>query len=342
MKAKWEEVKLNLIHPFTIARSTRTHYDSIILILEHNGITAYGEAVPTTRYDEDAEKVNTALASVDFESEPFNDPFKLEDIDSACRENSLMTPSAIAAMNIAYWDMQGKLLGQPLYRLWGLNPLKSLMSTFTIGIDEIDVIKQKVREAEIYPILKVKQGLDNDREIISAIRELTDKPIRVDANEGWTKEEALEKIEWLSGQNVEFVEQPLPADKLDESAWLKERSPLPIVADENCMTKEDIPKIAHAFDGINIKLMKCGGPTEALKMIHTARSFGLKIMLGCMCESSIAIGAAAHMSPLADWADLDGNLLLSNDPYRGIDVKEGKLLLPDKPGIGVEPIGDDR
>ena len=342
MKAKWEEVKLNLIHPFTIARSTRTHYDSIILILEHNGITAYGEAVPTTRYDEDAEKVNTALASVDFESEPFNDPFKLEDIDSACRENPLMTPSAIAAMNIAYWDMQGKLLGQPLYRLWGLNPLKSLMSTFTIGIDEIDIIKQKVREAEIYPILKVKQGLDNDREIISAIRELTDKPIRVDANEGWTKEEALEKIEWLSGQNVEFVEQPLPADKLDESAWLKERSPLPIVADENCMTKEDIPKIAHAFDGINIKLMKCGGPTEALKMIHTARSFGLKIMLGCMCESSIAIGAAAHMSPLADWADLDGNLLLSNDPYRGIDVKEGKLLLPDKPGIGVEPIGDDR
>ena len=341
MKAKWEEVKLNLIHPFTIARSTRTHYDSIILILEHNGITAYGEAVPTTRYDEDAEKVNTALASVDFESEPFNDPFKLEDIDSACRDNSLMTPSAIAAMNIAYWDMQGKLLGQPLYRLWGLNPLKSLISTFTIGIDEIDVIKQKVREAEIYPILKVKQGLDNDREIISAIRELTDKPIRVDANEGWTKEEALEKIEWLSGQNVEFIEQPLPADKLDESAWLKERSPLPIVADENCMTKEDIPKIAHAFDGINIKLMKCGGPTEALKMIHTARSFGLKIMLGCMCESSIAIGAAAHLSPLADWADLDGNLLLSNDPYSGIDVKEGKLLLPDRPGIGVEPIGDD-
>ncbi|MCH8330653.1 MAG: hypothetical protein IH946_04620, partial [Bacteroidetes bacterium] len=173
---------------------------------------------------------------------PFSDPFKLEDIDSACRDNPLMTPSAIAAVNIAYWDLQGKLLGQPLYRLWGLNPSKSLISTFTIGIDEIDVIKQKVREAEIYPILKVKQGLDNDREIISAIRELTDKPIRVDANEGWTKEEALEKIEWLSGQNVEFVEQPLPADKLDESAWLKERSPLPIVADENCMTKEDIPK----------------------------------------------------------------------------------------------------
>ncbi|TFB10504.1 dipeptide epimerase [Candidatus Marinimicrobia bacterium MT.SAG.3] len=342
MKAKWKEVKLNLIHPFTIARGTRTHYDSIILTLEHNSITAYGEAVPTARYDEDAEKVKAALASIDFESEPFDDPFKLEDIDSACRDNPLMTPSAIAAMNIAYWDLQGKLLGQPLYRLWGLNPLKSLISTFTIGIDEIDVIKQKVREAEIYPILKVKQGLDNDREIISAIRELTDKPIRVDANEGWTKEEALEKIEWLSGQNVEFIEQPLPADKLDESAWLKERSPLPIVADENSMTKEDIPKIAHAFDGINIKLMKCGGPTEALKMIHTARSFGLKIMLGCMCESSIAIGAAAHLSPLADWADLDGNLLLSNDPYRGIDVKEGKLLLPDRPGIGVEPIGDDR
>ena len=342
MKAKWKEVKLNLIHPFTIARSTRTRYDSIILTLEHNGLTAYGEAVPTTRYDEDAEKVNAALASIDFEAEPFSDPFKLEDIDSACRDNSLMTPSAIAAVNIAYWDMQGKLLGQPLYRLWGLNGEKSLITTFTIGIDEIDVIKQKVREAEIYPILKVKQGLDNDKEIILAIRELTDKPIRVDANEGWTKEEALEKIEWLAGQNVEFVEQPLPADKLDDSVWLKERSPLPIVADENSVIKEDIPNIAHAFDGINIKLMKCGGPTEALKMIHTARSYGLKIMLGCMCESSIAIGAAAHLSPLADWADLDGNLLLSNDPYSGIDVKDGKLLLPDKPGIGVEPVGDVR
>ena len=342
MKADWKDVKLNLIHPFTIARSTRMHYDSIILILEHNGLTAYGEAVPTLRYNEDAEKVKAALSSIDFESEPFSDSFKIEDIDSACRANRLMTPSAIAAVNIAYWDLQGKLSGQPLYRLWGLDPLKSLVTTFTIGIDEIGVIKQKVKEAEIYPILKVKQGLDNDKELISAIRDLTDKVIRVDANEGWRKEEALEKIEWLSEQNVEFVEQPIPADKLDDSAWLKERSPLPIVADENCITKEDIPRIAHAFDGINIKLMKCGGPTEALKMIHTARSHGLKIMLGCMCESSVAIGAAAHLSPLADWADLDGNLLLTNDPYRGIDVKDGKLLLPDKPGIGVEPIGADR
>ena len=342
MKAEWRDVKLNLIHPFTIARNTRTHYDSIILTLEYNGVTAYGEAVPTLRYNEDTEKVNSALATVDYDSEPFSDPFKLEDIDSACRANPLMTPSAIAAINIAYWALQGKLLGQPLYRLWGLNPLKSLITMFTIGIDEIDVIRQKVKEAEIYPLLKVKQGLDNDKEIISAIREMTDKVIRVDANEGWTKEEALEKIEWLAEQNVEFVEQPLPADKLDDTAWLKERSPLPIVADENSVTNEDIPKIAYAFDGINIKLMKCGGPTEALKMIATGRAHGLKIMLGCMCESSIGIGAAAHLSPLADWADLDGNLLLSNDPYRGIDVIDGKLLLPDKPGIGVEPIGADQ
>ena len=190
--------------------------------------------------------------------------------------------------------------------------------------------------------MKVKQGLDNDKEIISAIREMTDKVIRVDANEGWTKEEALEKIEWLAEQNVEFVEQPLPADKLDDTAWLKERSPLPIVADENSVTNEDIAKIGYAFDGINIKVMKCGGPTEALKRIATGRAHGLKIMLGCMCESSIGIGAAGHLSPLADWADLDGNLLLSNDPYRGIDVIDGKLLLPDKPGIGVEPIGADQ
>ena len=340
MKARWKELKLLLIHPFTIARGTRTHYDSVIFTLEHNGVTAYGEAVPTERYNDNSEKVDAALSSIDFNSEPFNDPFRLEDIDTACRSNELMTPSSTAAINIAYWDLQGKLLNQPLYKLWGLDPAKSLVSTFTIGIDEVDVIKQKVKEADEYPILKVKQGMDNDREIIEAIREMTDKVIRVDANEGWTKEEALDKIEWLAEQNVEFVEQPLPADKLDDTAWLKERSPLPIIADENVVTKFDIPKIAYAFDGINIKLMKSGGPTEALKMIHTARSNGLKVMLGCMCESSIAIGAAAHLSPLADWADLDGNLLLSNDPFTGIGMKDGKLILPDAAGIGVEPIGE--
>jgi len=339
MKATWKCVRLKLTNPFTIARGTRTHYDSVILELEHEGVVALGEAVPTERYGENVEKVEAALSSIDFDSEPFDEPFLIEDIDESCRNNSLMTPSAIAAVNIAYWDLLGKLMNKPLYKLWGLNPVKSLISTFTIGIDEIAVIKKKVREAERYPILKVKQGLENDRKIITAIRELTDKVIRVDANEGWGKEEALEKINWLAGRNVEFVEQPLPAEKLDDSAWLKERSPLPIVADESSITTGDIPKIAHAFHGINIKLMKCGGPTEALKMIHTARSYGLKVMLGCMCESSIAIGAAAHLSPLADWADLDGNLLLSNDPYSGIDVVDGKLLLPDKPGIGVEPLG---
>jgi len=340
MKARWTELKLQLKHPFTIARGTRTYYDSVILTLEYNSVTAYGEAVPTERYNDDSEKVDAALSCIDFGSEPFNDPFRLEDIDSVCRANELMTPSSIAAINIAYWDLLGKLLNQPLYKLWGLDPAKSLVSTFTIGIDEIDVIKQKVKEADEYPILKVKQGMANDREIIEAIREMTDKVIRVDANEGWTKEEALDKIEWLAEQNVEFVEQPLPADKLDDTAWLKDRSPLPIIADENAVTKFDIPKIAYAFDGINIKLMKSGGPTEALKMIHTARSNGLKVMLGCMCESSIAIGAAAHLSPLADWADLDGNLLLSNDPFTGIRVKDGKLILPDAAGIGVEPIGE--
>ena len=339
MKARWKELKLLLKHPFTIARGTRTHYDSVILTLEHNGLTAYGEAVPTERYNDNSEKVITALSSIDFDSEPFDNPFRLDDIDTVCRANELMTSSALAAVNIAYWDLQGKLLNQPLYKLWGLDPSKSLVSTFTIGIDEVDVIKEKVEEADEYPILKVKQGMDNDREIIEAIREMTDKVIRVDANEGWTKEEAIEKIEWLAEQNVEFVEQPLPSDKLDDTAWLKERSPLPI-ADENCMTNLDIPAIAYAFDGINIKLMKSGGPTEALKMIHTARSNRLKVMLGCMCESSIAIGAAAHLSPLADWADLDGNLLLSNDPFTGIGVKDGKLILSDAAGIGVVPIGD--
>jgi L-alanine-DL-glutamate epimerase-like enolase superfamily enzyme len=185
--------------------------------------------------------------------------------------------------------------------------------------------------------LKIKVGTKDDEMIINAVRSLTNKPIRVDANEGWKiKEEALEKIKWLKSQGVEFVEQPMPARMLDETAWLRERSDLPIIADEAVTTASDIPKLATAYDGINIKLMKAGGLLEALGMIQIARAHDLKIMLGCMIESSIAISAAAHLAPCVDWADLDGNLLIKNDPFSGVKIKSGQLIYNNKSGIGVE------
>jgi len=230
----------------------------------------------------------------------------------------------------------GRQLKTPLYRMLGLDAEKTPVTTFSIGIDTPEVIQQKVREAQDFPVLKIKVGTANDEQIIAAVREATDKPLRVDANEGWhDKEQALEKIRWLQGRGVELIEQPLPAAMLEETAWLRERAGIPILADEAVKRAGDIPRLAGAYDGINIKLMKAGGLQEALRMIHVARALGLKIMLGCMIESSVAISAAAQISPLVDDADLDGNLLISNDPFVCVDVKKGKLILPDRSGLGV-------
>lgn len=233
-------------------------------------------------------------------------------------------------------DWVGGKLKTPLYRMLGLDPAKAPVTTFSIGIDTPEVIRQKVEEAKDFPVLKIKVGRENDAEILAAVRDATDKPLRVDANEGWKdKQQALDKIQWLAGQGVELIEQPLPSSMIEETAWLKERVEIPIVADEAVKTAGDIPRLAGAYDGINIKLMKSGGLQEAIRMIHVARAFDMKIMLGCMIESSVGISAAAQISPLVDWADLDGNLLISNDPFSGVGVRQGRLLLNDRPGLGV-------
>jgi L-alanine-DL-glutamate epimerase-like enolase superfamily enzyme len=246
---------------------------------------------------------------------------------------------ARAALDMAIMDWVAKSLGVPLYRLWGINPLEMPYTSFSIGIDNPETIRQKVIEAEPYPILKIKVGTENDEKIISAVRRITDKPLRVDANEGWkSKEQAIKKIEWLTKQGVELVEQPLPTEMLDETAWLRERLEIPLIADEAVKTAQDIPGLRGIYDGINIKLMKSGGLVEAHKMILVARAFSLKVMLGCMIETSLAISAAAQLAPLADYADLDGNLLISNDPFSGAEVSDGKLKVADKPGLGV--VGD--
>jgi L-alanine-DL-glutamate epimerase-like enolase superfamily enzyme len=333
MKLTITRVRLDLKHTFRIARSADDYRESVLIRLADGPLEGLGEAAPSPRYRQSAESAEKALASID--------PGLLE---PAAHIESILThiapllagqEAALAAVDIALHDLLGKRFGAPLYALFGLDPERTPVTSYTIGIDEREVIARKVREADDFPVFKVKMGLENDYEILETVRGMTDRPIRVDANEGWTRDEALEKMRWLEGQKVEFVEQPLPAERLEETRWLADRTSIPIFADESVHVARDIPALAGAFHGINIKLMKCGGIREALKMIHAARAHGMKVMLGCMVESSVAITAAAHLSPLVDYADLDGNLLVRNDPASGVTTKKGKLMLPGAPGLGV-------
>jgi len=335
MKLTFYQFDLKLRHPFTIARGTRTVEPVVIVKLEHDGITGYGEAAPSSRYGENENTVQEFLAKVRLHD--FRDPFQLESILNAVDAIAEGQYSAKAAVDIAFHDWIGKALNVPLYKYWGLDRAKTPITSFTIGIDTPQVIEKKVREAEEYPILKIKLGGENDEEIMRTIRKITKKTLRVDANEGWkTKETALQKIQWLEQEGVEFVEQPMPASDLSGVAWVRDRAQLPLIADENCIRLHDVPKLMNAYDGINIKLMKCTGLREAMKMVSTARACGMKIMVGCMIETSVAISAAAQFSPLIDYADLDGSVLTTNDPFEGVTIVNGKLELPDRPGIGVK------
>ena len=327
---------LDLAHTWTIARGSADYKENVFVKLEQGGICGFGEAAPNVRYGESAALTVTRMkaAAPVFEQ---HDLFHFEELAAALAETIRDQSCARAGLEMALLDWVGKALQAPLYRMWGLNPARAPLTSFSIGIDSPEVIQAKVEEAADYPILKIKLGMGDDEAVLGAVRRVTDRPLRVDANEGWlNKEEALEKIRWLADQNVEFVEQPLPAAMVEETAWLRERAPLPIVADEAVKTAADIPKVAHAYDGINIKLMKSGGLLEALRMIHLARALDLKIMLGCMIESSLAISAAAQLAPYTDWIDLDGNLLLREDPFRGVRIERGKVLYNELPGLGVE------
>ncbi|MCB9089323.1 MAG: dipeptide epimerase [Calditrichae bacterium] len=328
--------RLDLAHTWTIARGSADYKENVFVKLEQGGICGFGEAAPNVRYGESAALTVTRMkaAAPVFEQ---HDLFHFEELAAALAETIRDQSCARAGLEMALLDWVGKALQAPLYRMWGLNPARAPLTSFSIGIDSPEVIQAKVEEAADYPILKIKLGMGDDEAVLGAVRRVTDRPLRVDANEGWlNKEEALEKIRWLADQNVEFVEQPLPAAMVEETAWLRERASLPIVADEAVKTAADIPKVAHAYDGINIKLMKSGGLLEALRMIHLARALDLKIMLGCMIESSLAISAAAQLAPYTDWIDLDGNLLLREDPFRGVRIERGKVLYNELPGLGVE------
>ena len=337
MKLSFEPYELKLRHSFNLAKYSRTTTPDVQVKIELDGIVGYGEASMPPYLGESVDSVTSFLSKLDISQ--FADPFRIEDIHEYMESIAPDNRAAKASVDIALHDLLGKIMGQPWYKIWGLNPENAPDTSFTIGIDKADVVRKKVDEASPYNVLKVKMGLDNDKELVNIIREKTDRPICVDANQGWDdKEKALEMCYWLAERNCLFVEQPMPKEKIDETAWLRERSPLPIIADEFLQRLPDVRRASQAYDGINIKLMKSTGMHEAYKMAVLARALGMKVMLGCMTETSCAVTAAAQLSPMVDWADLDGNLLIANDRFEGIKIVNGKVTIPDRPGIGVLPI----
>lgn len=332
---KTEIVRLYLRHTWTTAMSSSSYRDTLYTYYTRDDITGYGEGAPIVRYHEDAEKAKRAAESMrDYllGADAMQFSKTMQDVFRHVENNW----AAKAAIDISLMDWVGKKLGVPLYAYFGLDPQDAPLTTFSIGIDTVEVTKQKAQEAHDFPILKVKVGLDTDEETVEAVRAVSSKALRVDANEGWKdKEEAVRKINWLEKRGVELIEQPLPAEMIEETRWVRERVHIPIIADEACQRATDIPKLRDAFDGVNIKLDKSGGILEAYRMICIAKSLGMKTMLGCMVSSSVSVTAAAHLSPLVDYADLDGNLLIANDPFRGVLIERGKLILPSGPGLGL-------
>jgi L-alanine-DL-glutamate epimerase-like enolase superfamily enzyme len=326
---------LQLRHVFTLANSSRKNTPDVLTRLEIDGVVGYGEASMPPYLEESIETATRFLTTLDLGQ--FKDPFQMDNIlqyvDSVMPGNT----AAKAAVDIALHDLVGKLMKQPWYKIWGFDPSDTPNTSFTIGIDTPEVVRQKVAEAAPYKILKVKLGQATDRQMIETIRSVTDRPLCVDVNQGWTdRVKALEMIHWLKENGVVFVEQPMPKTAIDDMAWLTQNSPLPTIADESLQRLPDVMEAHGVYNGINIKLMKCTGMREAHQMLTLARSLDMKVMIGCMTETSCAISAAAQLAPKADWADLDGNLLISNDPYSGMQIVDGKVTLNDKPGIGVK------
>jgi L-alanine-DL-glutamate epimerase-like enolase superfamily enzyme len=334
MELTAEALDLKLATPFRISRSVQLVANNVLARIAHDGLVGLGEAAPTAFYGERRESV---LMALDHLSEQLgDDPSLIEDILAACDATLGENAAAKAAIDMALYDLLGQRLGIPVYALLGLNPARTPHTSFTIGIDTPARMAERAQAAaREFSILKIKLGSEADLEIVRAIRAVTDVTLRVDANAAWMPKQALRMIEALVPYNVEFVEQPVAKGDLEGLRLVYERSPLPIIADESCVRLDDVAKIVGRAVGINIKLMQCGGIAHALKMIHAARAHHLRVMLGCMIESSLSITAAAHLSPLVDYADLDGALLVESDPFDGVQVRQGKLMLPDRPGLGV-------
>ncbi len=327
--------ELKLRHAFNLARNQRTTTPGVQVEIEYDGIVGYGEASMPPYLGENVESVCNFLSKLDLGQ--FADPFRIEEIHDYMEKVAPNNRAAKASVDIALHDLTGKIMGQPWYKIWGLNPENTPNTSFTISYDaDPDEMRKKIEETAPFKVVKVKMGLDHDKEIVEALRRYTDVPICVDANQGWTdREKALDMCHWLAERNCLFVEQPMDKAALDDTAWLRERSPLPIIADEFLQRLPDVRRAAQAYDGINIKLMKSTGMHEAYKMAVLAKAMGMKVMLGCMTETSCAVSAASQLAPMVDWADLDGNLLIANDIFDGMKIVDGKVTIPDRPGIGV-------
>jgi L-alanine-DL-glutamate epimerase-like enolase superfamily enzyme len=337
LKLSFRTYELELKHVFTIATSSRKTTPVMLTEIEYDGVVGYGEASMPPYLGESHQTASNFLSKVDLSK--FENPFELESILTYIDSIEAGNPAAKASIDIALHDLIGKIMNQSWYNIWGFDKTKTPFTSFTIGIDTEDVVRQKVKEAEEYKILKVKLGRETDKMMIETIRSVTDKPLTADINQGWKeKEKALEMIHWLKDYGVQFVEQPMPKEMIDENAWLTERSPLPTIGDESVQRLNDVHKAHGVYSGINIKLMKSTGMREAYKMLILAKALGMKVMLGCMTETSCAISAASHLSPMVDWADLDGALLISNDVFEGTKIVDGKVVLSNKPGIGVSKI----
>ncbi|MGD2152177.1 MAG: dipeptide epimerase [Gemmatimonadales bacterium] len=339
MKLEYEVLTLRTKYRFTIARAAHCErYAVWVRLTDEDGLDGWGEADPSPYYGETADSVCAALERYRGALETARDPFAVQEIEAACLDDLGGAASARAAIVSALYDLIGKRLGVPVKRLLGLDPSRAPWTSFTVGIDEADIVRRKVREAVAaeFPILKLKVGTDADEKVLSIVREeAPDVRLRVDANTVWQPKQAVARIRALERFGLEFVEQPVAAHDIDGLRFVRERAPIPIIADESCVRATDIPRLVGAVDGVNIKLAKCGGITEALRMIHTARAHGLSVMLGCMVETSLGIAAAAQLAPLVDFADLDGAALLAEDPFTGISIARGRIHLSGEPGLGV-------
>jgi L-Ala-D/L-Glu epimerase len=335
LKLTFKPYTLELKHVFTVASHSRTTTPVVLTEIDYDGIIGYGEASMPPYLGETQESVMAFLSNVDLST--FSDPCSMEDILTYVDSIAPGNTAAKAAVDIALHDLVGKIQQKLWYAIWGYNTDNTPYTSFTIGMDTPEMVMQKTREADPYRILKVKIAQGNDRQMIEAVRTATDKPLYVDVNQGWTdREYALDMAHWLKERGVVFIEQPLPKERLDDIAWLTANSPIPIMADESIQRYADLVQLRGAYSGVNIKLMKSTGMHEAHKMLEFARSVGMKTMIGCMTETSCAVTAAAHLSPNTDFADLDGSLLIKNDVFSGIQIVNGRIILPDKAGIGVE------
>ena len=337
MKISCKQFELELKHPFSISKFTRTSTPLMLLKVEHEGVTGYGEASMVPYMGESYESASTFLSLVDWNKIQF--PFNFEEIITYLDSLSPGQPAIKAAIDIALNDIQGKLLNKSCYEIYGADPAKMPVTSYTIGIDTAEVIREKLKDAEAFKVIKVKLGRDNDQEIINTIRCMTNVPLYVDANQGWTdKIKAIDLIYWLHNQGVVLIEQPMDKNNLDGNAWLTERSPIPLLADEAVQRLADMDKLKGAYHGINVKLMKSCGMYEGHQMILRARSFGMKVLIGCMSETSCATLAAAALAPLCNWADLDGPWLTKNNPFTDPAFENGKYCLKDLPGLGLEGV----